>query len=146
MFPDTPHPVMRRIAFWGNAMIDSTSAAMAPGTRAGQRWLSFAGALLAAGAVALSAYAAHAAAAGQANLGTAAALAFGHGVALVVLARMPHRRMAVLALVALLLGTLLFSGGLLVAHVAGVHARTAPFGGALLIAAWLAYAIDALRG
>jgi len=126
-------------------MIDSMSATVS-GARVGQRWLSFAGALLAAAAVALSAYAAHAAADGQANLGTAAAIAFGHGVALVVLARMPQRRMAVLALVALLLGTLLFSGGLLVAHIAGVHARTAPFGGTLLILAWLAYAIDALRG
>jgi uncharacterized membrane protein YgdD (TMEM256/DUF423 family) len=131
-------------------MIDSEPATM-PASMSGypsvQRWIAFAGALLAAAAVALSAYAAHVSTgAGQGLLETAAAMAFGHGVALAVLARMSQRSLGILALVALLLGTLLFSGGLFVAQVADVHARIAPFGGALLIIAWVAYAIDALRG
>lgn len=130
-------------------MIDPTSATRpaSPATTTTQRWLAFAGAVLAAAAVALSAYAAHAATgAGQGGLQVAAAMAFGHGVALAALARMPQRRVALLALVALLLGTLLFSGGVFIAYATGLHARTAPVGGTLLIAAWLAYAIDALRG
>jgi uncharacterized membrane protein YgdD (TMEM256/DUF423 family) len=116
------------------------------GPAAAQRWLGFAGAVLAAASVALSAYASHAASgAGQASLQAAAAMAFGHGIALAALSHLARRRLANIALAAMLLGTLLFSGGLVVAHVAGVPARTAPFGGSLLIAAWLAWALDALR-
>lgn len=129
-------------------MIDSTSASASLSRTAAvaQRWLACAGALLAGAAVALSAYAAHASAgAGQAGLYTAAAMAFGHGVALAALSRAPRRRLAVLALATMLLGSLLFCGGLVVAELAGMHARVAPFGGVLLIVAWLAYAIDALR-
>src|SRR3546814_13573047 len=62
-----------------------------------------------------------------------------------LLSRQARRRMAVLALAAILAGTLLFSGGLVVAHFTGAAARTAPFGGPLLIVAWLAWAVDALR-
>ncbi|HEY9541483.1 MAG TPA: DUF423 domain-containing protein, partial [Luteimonas sp.] len=76
---------------------------------------------------------------------TGAAIAFGHGLALAALSRQARRRMAVLALAAILAGTLLFSGGLVVAHFTGAAARTAPFGGSLLIVAWLAWAVDALR-
>jgi uncharacterized membrane protein YgdD (TMEM256/DUF423 family) len=132
-----------------NHMIDpasTTRAASMPATTTMQRWLAFAGAGLAAAAVGLSAYAAHVATAGQGGLQTAAMLAFGHGLALAALARLPQRRMALLALVALLFGTLLFTGGVFIAHATGLHARTAPVGGTLLIVAWLAYAIDALRG
>ncbi len=112
-----------------------------------KRWLCFAGAVLAAASVALSAYASHGASgAGQASLQAAAAIAFGHGVALAALAHLARRKLAATALLAMLLGTLLFSGGVAVAHVADVAARTAPFGGTLLIAAWLAWAVDALRG
>lgn len=111
-----------------------------------KRWLAFAGAVLAAASVALSAYASHGASgAGQAALQTAAVIAFGHGVALAALSQLARRKLATTALLAMLLGTLLFSGGLAVAHFAGVSARTAPFGGTLLIAAWLAWAFDALR-
>ncbi|WP_242108234.1 DUF423 domain-containing protein [Luteimonas aquatica] len=113
---------------------------------AGVRWLACAGALLAAAAVALSAYAAHGAeGAAQARLQTAAIFAFGHGVALAALARASVRGLAVIALAGLLCGTLLFSGALVLAELAGVHARTAPAGGSLLILAWLLYAMDALR-
>jgi uncharacterized membrane protein YgdD (TMEM256/DUF423 family) len=142
---------MRRAAFGddgnGGHMIESIPpASRVPATMPAQRWLAFSGAILAAAAVALSAYAAHAAgASGQGSLQSAAVMAFGHGIALAALARRPQRKLAIVALAALLLGTLLFSGGLFVAHLAGMHARTAPFGGTLLIAAWLAYAIDALR-
>lgn len=104
------------------------------------------GAILAAAAVALSAYASHVAVGpGQAALLIGAAIAFGHGLALAALSRQARRRMAVLALVAILAGTLLFSGGLVVAHFTGAAARTVPFGGSLLIVAWLAWAVDALR-
>jgi uncharacterized membrane protein YgdD (TMEM256/DUF423 family) len=113
---------------------------------AAQRWLAFAGAVLAAASVALSAYASHAAgAAGQGSLQAAAAIAFGHGIALAALSSLARRRLAHIALAAMLLGTLLFSGGVVVAQVAGVAARIAPFGGSLLIVAWLAWALDALR-
>ena len=111
------------------------------------RWLGAAGAVLAAASVALSAYASHGASgAGQAALHVAAAVVFGHGVALAALSRLAGRRLAVVSLCGLLLGTLLFAGGIAVAHFAGVPARTAPFGGTLLIVAWLAWAADALRG
>src|SRR3546814_13979220 len=92
--------------------------------------------------VGLSAYASHVAVgAGQAALLTGAAIAFGHGLALAALSRQARRRMAVLALAAILAGTLLFSGGLVVAHFTGAAARTAPFGGSLLLVAWLAWEI-----
>lgn len=124
-------------------MIDSIPTTAATGT---QRSLASAGAVLAAASVALSAYASHVAAgAGQSALLIGAAIAFGHGLALASLSRQARRRMAVLALVAILAGTLLFSGGLVVAHFTGAAARMAPFGGSLLIVAWLAWAIDALR-
>jgi len=111
------------------------------------RWLGFAGGALSAASVALSAYASHGTSgAGQAALYVAAAVAFGHGIALAALARLARHRLAVASLSGLLLGTLLFSGGIAVAHLADVTARVAPFGGTLLIAAWLAWAADALRG
>src|SRR3546814_14445951 len=75
--------------------------------------------------------------AGQAGLLAGAAIAFGHGLALAALSRQARRRMAVLALAAILAGTLPFSGGLVVAHFTGAAARTAPFGGSLLIGGWL---------
>jgi len=113
---------------------------------AAARWLGCAGAVLAAGSVALSAYASHGAdRAGQAALYVAAAIAFGHGIALAALSRFAARRLAMASLAGLLLGTLLFSGGIVVAHFAGIPARAAPFGGTLLIVAWLAWAADTLR-
>jgi uncharacterized membrane protein YgdD (TMEM256/DUF423 family) len=143
---------MRRVAFVAPPSVtDARSAAdvdaPAPAMPRGARWLACAGALLAGAAVALWAYAAHAAGGGaaQAALQSAAAIAFGHGLALAALSRLPRRRLGMLALMTMGLGVLLFSGGILVAHLAGVHARTAPFGGTLLIASWLALAVDALR-
>jgi uncharacterized membrane protein YgdD (TMEM256/DUF423 family) len=117
-----------------------------PSLKQAPRWLAPCGALLASAAVALSAYAARgAAAAAQSQLQLAAVFAFGHGVALAALARGPHRRIAVVALVLLLAGTLLFAGGLLASQAFDVRARSTPLGGLLLIAGWLLYAIDAWR-
>ena len=110
------------------------------------RMLAAAGAVLAAAAVALSAYAAHGAeGAAQANLQLAALFGFGHGLALAVLARSAISRLATTALVLLLLGTLLFSGALVAKSLFGGSSATAPFGGSTLIAGWLLYAIAVLR-
>lgn len=104
------------------------------------------GAACAAAAVALSAYATHAASGPvQARLQTAAVLAFGHGVALAALARDADRALARSALGALALGVLLFSGSLLMQVWLQWPTPLAPFGGMLLIAGWSAYAIDRLR-
>ena len=109
-------------------------------------WLGASGALCAAAAVALSAYASHAVAGtAQSQLQTAALFAFGHGVALAALSRDPVRRLAQIALVMLLSGVLLFSGSLLMHVLAQWPSTLAPFGGTLLIAGWIVYAIERLR-
>lgn len=113
---------------------------------ASTRWLPFSGAMLAAAAVALSAYASHGAdVAARDQLALAAAFAFGHGLALAALGARVSRRLGMVALSALLLGTLLFAGSLVAAQLLGMTTRLAPFGGMLLIAGWLLHAVDALR-
>ena len=110
------------------------------------RLLAFAGALLAAAAVALSAYAAHAAQAEDAQrLHSAALFAFGHGIALTALVPRRPRFFRTMALGLLLLGTLVFSGSLAGAVLSGMTTRFAPIGGSMMILAWVLYAIDALR-
>lgn len=111
------------------------------------RWLVAAGAILAALAVGLSAYAAHAASdSAHANLQSAALFALLHGIALAALgSRTPASSTALTALLMLFLGTLLFSGSLVAAHVFETRARLAPTGGVLLIAGWLLYALAAFR-
>lgn len=122
---------------------------------------------MAAIAVALSAYASHAAqGAAQSRLQTAAIMAFGHGLALVVLAPArlrttraalaspthggpaiaANRTLSRLALCAMYLGVLLFSGSLVGNVLAQWPTMLAPLGGMLLIAGWLALAIDLARG
>ena len=119
---------------------------MAPATTT-MRALAASGALLAAAAVALSAYAAHGVHGdAQSRLQTAALFAFGHGLALTVLAPQGRRRLGRVALAGLLLGVLLFSGSLVGSHFLGESVGLAPFGGSLLILAWLLYAADATRG
>ena len=109
-------------------------------------WLASAGALCAAAAVALSAYAAHGAdGAAQARLQTAAWFAFGHGVALVLLVPTTRRRLGRAALLALYAGVLLFSGSLVFNVLAQWPTTLAPFGGGLLIAGWIVLALDLLR-
>ncbi|MEN1939672.1 DUF423 domain-containing protein [Luteimonas sp. MJ246] len=113
---------------------------------AGIRMLAAAGALLAAVAVALAAYASHATGpdAGM-RLGLAAAFAFGHGLALAALAPRARGRLATMGLWALLLGVLLFAGSLAGAHFFGLPTRLAPAGGGLTILGWLAHAVSAVR-
>ena len=110
------------------------------------RWPGVAGALAAAAGVALSAYAAHAAA-GEAQrwLYTAAAIALVHGVALVNY-RPSSPRLGVIAASVMTLGLVLFCGSLLGAHAFGWPTRLAPAGGSLLIASWLVVAIERARG
>lgn len=110
------------------------------------RALAASGAVLAALSVALSAYAAHGAGGEvRAHLQTAALFAFGHGIALAALAPHALRRLGRLALAGLLAGVLTFSGSLVSTHVFGVSLGLAPFGGSLMILAWLLYAVDAVR-
>lgn len=111
------------------------------------RILAALGAVLAASAVALAAYASHAAGpdAGQ-RLGLAAAFAFGHGLALAALAPRVTGRMGLLAMACLLLGVLLFAGSLVAAHALGLPTRLAPLGGSLMIIGWLGHAVVAARG
>ena len=110
-------------------------------------WLAAAGAVLAALAIAASAYASHGIADGDArgNLQTASLYAFAHGAVLVALAQAPARRLRGLALGGLLLGTLLFAGSLAAGALLGWPTRLAPFGGTLLMASWLLLAVDAVR-
>lgn len=109
-------------------------------------WLAVGGALSAAAAVALSAYSAHAVTGfDQSRLQTAAVFALIHGVALVALARGNDRLLSRLALAALLLGLLLFSGSVAMNVLLQWPTTLAPLGGMLLIAGWIAYAIDRLR-
>jgi uncharacterized membrane protein YgdD (TMEM256/DUF423 family) len=110
------------------------------------RLLGAAGAALAAMAVALSAYAAHVVQAhAQAALYTAAALSFGHGVALAALSSQASSRLRFVGLCGLLLGTVLFSGSLVLHHAFGLPVRLAPFGGSVMILSWLLFAVAALR-
>ncbi len=117
-----------------------------PNHRQRRSWLAANGALFAAAAVALSAYAAHAAQGPtQTRLQTAALFAFGHGVALAALAPQSARPLARFALAMLCVGVLLFSGSLASNALAQWQTTLAPLGGCLLIAGWLLYAVDALR-
>lgn len=99
-----------------------------------------AGALLAACAVGLSAYASHAAEGDRARLFIAAAITFGHGLALAVLPAVTHARVARLASCLLLAGCLVFAGSLVAAHLLGASTRLAPAGGLSMIAGWLLHA------
>lgn len=112
----------------------------------GNRILAASGSVLAALAVALAAYASHAAGpeAGR-RLGLAAAFAFGHGLALAALAPRAGGRVAPVSLWLMLLGVLLFAGSLAGAGFFGLPTRLAPFGGGLMILGWLLHA-GAARG
>lgn len=112
----------------------------------GRAWLAAAGALCAGIAVALAAYAAHGAEGEvQSRLQTAALFAFGHGVALALLASVPAARLRRAALLSLLAGMLLFSGSLIAGALLGWPTAAAPFGGTLMILGWLLLAADLLR-
>lgn len=112
-----------------------------------RRALAGVGSLLAGVAVGLAAYAAHGAEGeAQARLMQAAAFAFGHGLALAALAPLAQRRGALVALVAMLVGVLLFCGSLAAAALLGTPTTLAPTGGVLMIGAWLVHGWDRWRG
>lgn len=105
------------------------------------------GALLAALAIGLSAYAAHGVAPGKAQdwLHTASMYAFAHGFALAVLAPRAGDRLTRLAAGLWLAGTALFCGSLAGGALCGWPTRLAPAGGVALMAGWLAWAVASLR-
>ena len=109
--------------------------------------IAFSGAVLAAIAVGLGAYASHgvADANAQANLQTASLYAFGHGIALAALAAGTTRTLGRFALYLLLVGTLLFSGSLALNALAQLGSKLAPIGGISLMLGWVLWALDALR-
>lgn len=111
-----------------------------------RRCLAAGGAVSCGLAVALAAYASHGLE-GQAaqRVGLAALFAFGHGLALLLLAPTAAGRLRLAALVAMLLGLCLFAGSLLGAALFFLPATLAPGGGLLLMLAWLMIAADALR-
>lgn len=112
-----------------------------------RRWLGAIGSMLASVAVALAAYAAHGAEGeAQARLAQAAAFAFGHGLALAALAPLVQRRSGLVALLAMLLGVLLFSGSVAGAALWGLPTTLAPFGGMLMIGGWLLHGRERWRG
>lgn len=110
-------------------------------------WFAFAGSLLAALAVGLSAYAAHAGLADVPRywLQQAALFAFAHGVALAALGPMAVRRLAFIGLACISLGVLLFSGSLALGALAGWPTRAAPWGGVLMMLGWLLHALGQWR-
>lgn len=111
-----------------------------------QRLLGASGALLAAGATALAAYAAHGAEGEvRTHLYMAALFAFGNGIGMAALAPRAARWPGLLALAALLAGTLVFAGSLVSAQAMGVPSMAAPWGGGLMIGGWLLLAADLLR-
>lgn len=111
------------------------------------RLVGAAGALIAGAAVALAAYASHAATPdARERLLMAAAIAFGHGAVLAVAAGdTGSGRTGRLASLGLLVGASLFAGSLAGAALAGWSTRLAPIGGTLLIAGWLLLAVDRAR-
>lgn len=105
------------------------------------------GALLCAGSIGLAAYAAHGVAdpGAQEALRSACLYGFGHGIALAALAPGARQALARWALRLLLLGTLLFSGSIVLHHLAGMASGVAPAGGVAMMLAWLLWAVSALR-
>ncbi len=111
-----------------------------------ERFLAALSGLLGAGGVALAAAAAHVAQ--GSSLDSAALLALVHAPAILaglagLRSGVLHRRMGLLAIVGLGLGTVLFSGDLAVRVFAGhsLFPMAAPTGGVILIGAWLLLAI-----
>lgn len=109
--------------------------------------LAFIGALLAAAAIGLSAYAAHGVSdvLVQSRLSTAAMYAFAHGLALAALGPRAQDMLGQVALWLLLLGTALFSGSLVGGALWHLSTQLAPVGGVSLMAGWVLWALDALR-
>ncbi|MCG6117420.1 MAG: DUF423 domain-containing protein [Aquimonas sp.] len=110
------------------------------------RMLGGIGGLACAAAVALGAYASHAAdGRTQGWLQTASLYLLLHGLALLILPVLRTSRLARAGQGLILAGMLLFCGSLIGAAIFGWSTRLAPFGGMGLILAWLLLAVDALR-
>ncbi len=105
------------------------------------------GALLAAAAIGLSAYASHGVnePLAQSHLEMAALYAFAHGAVLAVLGPRTSAAPGRLGLYVLLLGTLLFAGSLAGSALWQWPTRLAPVGGSALMLGWVLLAFDALR-
>lgn len=104
------------------------------------------GALACGVSVGLGAYASHGLDGDAARrVGLAALFAFGHGLALLLLAPAAGTRLRSVGLSSLAVGVLLFSGSLLAAVFLSAPTVLAPAGGVLLMLGWLALAADALR-
>ena len=111
-----------------------------------RRTLAAFGALACGASVGLGAYASHGLDGDAARrVGLAALFAFGHGLALLLLAPAAGTRLRAAGLSGLALGVLLFSGSLLAAVFLSAPTALAPSGGVLLMLGWLAIAADALR-
>jgi uncharacterized membrane protein YgdD (TMEM256/DUF423 family) len=111
-----------------------------------RRALAAFGALACGVAVGLGAYASHGLDGDAARrVGLAALFAFGHGLALLLLAPAAGTRLRLTGLSGLALGVLLFSGSLLAAVFLSAPTLLAPTGGMLLMLGWLAIAADVLR-
>ncbi len=110
------------------------------------RALAVFGALACAVSVGLGAYASHGLDGDDARrAGLAALFAFGHGLALVLMAPASATRLRTAGLCGLALGVLLFSGSLLAAVFLAAPTALAPTGGLLLMLGWLLLAADAVR-
>ena len=129
-------------------MMDSRHAAPSKrGVPLFGRLVAAAGALCAGAGVALAAYASHGAEGQAASwLQTAALFAFGHGVALALLAPVAARMLRLAAAGLLLAGMLLFCGSLVAAALLGWPTALAPLGGSLMMVGWLLLAADLVRG
>lgn len=111
-----------------------------------RRALAAFGALACGVSVGLGAYASHGLDGDAARrVGLAALFAFGHGLALLLLAPAAGSRLRTAGLSGLALGVLLFSGSLLAAVFLAAPTALAPTGGVLLMLGWLGIAADALR-
>ena len=128
-------------------MIPKTHAGLTERQMHRRFWLASAGSVLAGFSVALAAYAAHAGLGdkAQGSLQQAALFAFGHGVALAALAPLAVRRLTWWGLLAIAVGTLLFSGSLVLSTLFGVSTGAAPAGGILIILGWLLHAMGQWR-
>jgi uncharacterized membrane protein YgdD (TMEM256/DUF423 family) len=103
------------------------------------------GALACGAAVALAAVAMHAAdGQDRMRLAVAAALAFGHGLALVAIVARTSR-LAQLARAGFVVGMLVFCGSLVGAALAGGSTAAAPAGGVALMLGWAILAADLFR-
>lgn len=112
-----------------------------------RRALAAFGALACGVSVGLGAYASHGLEGDAARrVGLAALFAFGHGLALLLLAPAAGTRLRMVGLSSLALGVLLFSGSLLAAVFLSAPTALAPTGGLLLMLGWLVVAADSVRG